>query len=95
MLVCLLNNGHLLAKGMLGLAKTSAVKTLAEALEGDFHRVLFTPDLLPPDLIDTDIHRHEKGEFGFRQGPLFHNTLLTDETNRAPTKVQAALLDDG
>ena len=93
MLVCLLSNGHLLVEGMPGLAKTTAVKALSEAIEGDFHRVQFTPDLLPSDLIGTDIYRHEKGEFEFRQGPLFHNILLADEVNRAPAKVQSALLE--
>ncbi|CAK0763222.1 MoxR-like ATPase [Gammaproteobacteria bacterium] len=93
MLICLLSNGHLLVEGMPGLAKTTAVKTLAEAIEGDFHRIQFTPDLLPSDLIGTDIYRHEKGEFEFRQGPLFHNILLADEVNRAPAKVQSALLE--
>lgn len=93
MLICLLSNGHLLVEGMPGLAKTTAVKTLAEALEGDFHRIQFTPDLLPSDLIGTDIYRHEKGEFEFRPGPLFHNILLADEVNRAPAKVQSALLE--
>ncbi|AFL74025.1 MoxR-like ATPase [Thiocystis violascens DSM 198] len=93
MLVCLLSDGHLLVEGMPGLAKTTAVKALAESLEGDFHRIQFTPDLLPSDLIGTDIYRHEKGEFEFRQGPLFHNLLLADEVNRAPAKVQSALLE--
>ncbi|MFY9973868.1 MAG: MoxR family ATPase [Chromatiaceae bacterium] len=93
MLICLLSDGHLLVEGMPGLAKTTAVKALAESLEGDFHRVQFTPDLLPSDLIGTDIYRHEKGEFEFRQGPLFHNILLADEVNRAPAKVQSALLE--
>jgi len=93
MLVCLLSDGHLLVEGMPGLAKTTAVKALAESIEGDFHRVQFTPDLLPSDLIGTDIYRHEKGEFEFRQGPLFHNILLADEVNRAPAKVQSALLE--
>ncbi|MEJ2609197.1 MAG: AAA family ATPase [Candidatus Thiodiazotropha sp.] len=93
MLICLLSNGHLLIEGLPGLAKTTAVKTLAEAIEGDFHRIQFTPDLLPSDLIGTDIYRHEKGEFEFRQGPLFHNILLADEVNRAPAKVQSALLE--
>jgi MoxR-like ATPase len=78
---------------MPGLAKTTAVKSLADAIEGDFHRVQFTPDLLPSDLIGTDIYRHEKGEFEFRPGPLFHNVLLADEVNRAPAKVQSALLE--
>ncbi len=93
MLVCLLSNGHLLVEGMPGLAKTTAVKTLSDAIEGDFHRVQFTPDLLPSDLIGTDIYRHEKGDFEFRPGPLFHNILLADEINRAPAKVQSALLE--
>ncbi|AGA89921.1 MoxR-like ATPase [Thioflavicoccus mobilis 8321] len=93
MLVCLLSDGHLLVEGMPGLAKTTAVKALAEAVEGDFHRIQFTPDLLPSDLIGTDIYRHEKGEFEFRPGPLFHNVLLADEVNRAPAKVQSALLE--
>ncbi|WP_457675491.1 AAA family ATPase [Thiolapillus sp.] len=93
MLVCLLADGHLLVEGMPGLAKTTAVNALSEALEGDFHRVQFTPDLLPSDLVGTDIYRHEKAEFEFRPGPLFHNILLADEVNRAPAKVQAALLE--
>ena len=93
MLICLLSDGHLLVEGMPGLAKTTAVKALADSLEGDFHRIQFTPDLLPSDLIGTDIYRHEKGEFEFRQGPLFHNILLADEVNRAPAKVQSALLE--
>ncbi len=93
MLVCLLSDGHMLVEGMPGLAKTSAVKALAEAIEGDFHRIQFTPDLLPSDLIGTDIYRQERGEFEFRPGPLFHNMLLADEVNRAPAKVQSALLE--
>jgi len=93
MLICLVSEGHLLVEGMPGLAKTTAVKALAEAIEGDYHRIQFTPDLLPSDLIGTDIYRHEKGEFEFRAGPLFHNILLADEVNRAPAKVQSALLE--
>jgi MoxR-like ATPase len=93
MLICLISEGHLLVEGMPGLAKTTAVKSLAEAIEGDYHRIQFTPDLLPSDLIGTDIYRHEKGEFEFRAGPLFHNILLADEVNRAPAKVQSALLE--
>ncbi|MES9939253.1 MAG: AAA family ATPase [Candidatus Thiodiazotropha sp. 6PLUC2] len=93
MLICLISDGHLLIEGLPGLAKTTAVKALAEGIEGDFHRIQFTPDLLPSDLIGTDIYRHEKGEFEFRQGPLFHNILLADEVNRAPAKVQSALLE--
>jgi MoxR-like ATPase len=93
MLICLVSEGHLLVEGMPGLAKTTAVKALAESIEGDYHRIQFTPDLLPSDLIGTDIYRHEKGEFVFRAGPLFHNILLADEVNRAPAKVQSALLE--
>jgi MoxR-like ATPase len=93
MLVCLLSDGHLLVEGLPGLAKTTAVNALSDAVEGDFHRIQFTPDLLPSDLVGTDIYRHDKGEFEFRPGPLFHNILLADEVNRAPAKVQAALLE--
>jgi len=93
MLVCLLSDGHMLVEGMPGLAKTTAVRALAEAIEGDFQRIQFTPDLLPSDLIGTDIFRQESGEFEFRRGPLFHNLLLADEVNRAPAKVQSALLE--
>jgi MoxR-like ATPase len=93
MLVCLLSDGHMLVEGMPGLAKTTAVRSLAAAVEGDFHRIQFTPDLLPSDLIGTDIYRQESGEFEFRPGPLFHNMLLADEVNRAPAKVQSALLE--
>ncbi|MBE9563055.1 MAG: AAA family ATPase, partial [Proteobacteria bacterium] len=93
MLICLLSDGHILVEGMPGLAKTTAVKSLAEAIEGDFHRIQFTPDLLPADLIGTDIYKHEQGEFEFRAGPLFHDILLADEINRAPPKVQSALLE--
>ncbi len=92
-IICLLSEGHVLVEGMPGLAKTTTIKTLAEAIEGDYHRIQFTPDLLPSDLIGTDIYRHEKGEFEFRPGPLFHNILLADEINRAPAKVQSALLE--
>jgi MoxR-like ATPase len=93
MLVCLLSDGHMLVEGLPGLAKTTAVKTLSEAIEGDFHRIQFTPDLLPSDLIGTDVYRQERGEFEFSPGPLFHNILLADEVNRAPAKVQSALLE--
>ena len=93
MLICLISDGHLLVEGLPGLAKTTAVKALSEAVEGDFHRVQFTPDLLPSDLVGTDIYRYEKGAFEFRPGPLFHNILLADEINRAPAKVQSALLE--
>jgi MoxR-like ATPase len=93
MITCLLSDGHLLVQGLPGLAKTTAVNALSEAIEGDFHRIQFTPDLLPSDLVGTDIYRHEQGKFEFRPGPLFHNILLADEVNRAPAKVQAALLE--
>jgi MoxR-like ATPase len=93
LLVALLANGHVLIEGMPGLAKTTVVKALGEAMEGDFHRIQFTPDLLPSDLIGTDIYRQDAREFEFRAGPLFHNLLLADEINRAPAKVQSALLE--
>jgi MoxR-like ATPase len=93
MLICLLSDGHMLVEGMPGLAKTTAVKALAEAIEGDFHRIQFTPDLLPSDLIGTDVYLQERGEFEFRPGPVFHNVLLADEVNRSPAKVQSALLE--
>jgi MoxR-like ATPase len=92
-LVALLADGHLLVEGPPGLAKTRAVNALATSVEGDFHRVQFTPDLLPADLTGTDIYRPENGEFVFQQGPLFHNLVLADEINRAPAKVQSALLE--
>ncbi len=93
MILTLLCNGHMLIEGMPGLAKTTAAKTLADALEGDFMRIQFTPDLLPSDLIGTEIYLHEKSEFDFRKGPLFNNIILADEINRAPAKVQSALLE--
>ncbi len=93
MLIALLANGHLLVEGAPGLAKTTAIKTLASALEGDFHRIQFTPDLLPADLTGTDIYRPQDGSFSFQRGPIFHNLLLADEINRAPAKVQSALLE--
>lgn len=93
MLVCLLADGHILIEGMPGLAKTSSAKAIAEGIEGDFHRIQFTPDLLPSDLIGTEIYVHEKSDFIFRKGPLFNNILLADEINRAPAKVQSALLE--
>ncbi len=93
MIITLLCDGHMLIEGMPGLAKTTAAKTLADALEGDFMRVQFTPDLLPSDLIGTEIYLHEKSEFDFRKGPLFNNIILADEINRSPAKVQSALLE--
>lgn len=92
-LIALLADGHLLVEGPPGLAKTRAVNALAKGIEGDFHRVQFTPDLLPADLTGTDIYRPETGEFVFQKGPLFHNLVLADEINRAPAKVQSALLE--
>ncbi|MDH5216874.1 MAG: MoxR family ATPase [Gammaproteobacteria bacterium] len=91
--IALLADGHLLVEGAPGLAKTTAIKALSGGLEGDFHRVQFTPDLLPADLTGTEIYRPQDGSFHFQQGPLFHNLLLADEINRAPAKVQSALLE--
>ena len=93
MLVCLLADGHILLEGMPGLAKTRSAKAIAEGIEADFHRIQFTPDLLPSDLIGTEIYIHEKSDFIFRKGPLFNSILLADEINRAPAKVQSALLE--
>jgi len=93
LLIALLADGHLLVEGAPGLAKTRAIKVLSEGVEGDFHRVQFTPDLLPADLTGTDIFRPEDGSFVFQPGPLFHNLVLADEINRAPAKVQSALLE--
>ena len=93
LLIALLADGHLLVEGAPGLAKTKAIKTLAQAIEGDFHRIQFTPDLLPSDVTGTDIYRPEHGTFEFQSGPIFHNLVLADEINRAPAKVQSALLE--
>jgi len=93
LLVALLADGHLLVEGAPGLAKTRAIKVLADGIKADFHRVQFTPDLLPADLTGTDIYRPQDGSFVFQQGPLFHNLVLADEINRAPAKVQSALLE--
>lgn len=93
LLISLLSGGHLLVEGAPGLAKTRAIKTLAEALEGSFHRIQFTPDLLPSDITGTEIFRPADGSFVFQKGPIFHNLLLADEINRAPAKVQSALLE--
>lgn len=93
LLIALLADGHILVEGPPGLAKTRAVKSLADCLEGSFHRVQFTPDLLPSDLTGTDIYRPETGEFQFKAGPIFHSLILADEVNRAPAKVQAAMLE--
>ena len=93
MLMTLLCGGHFLVEGAPGLAKTRAIKALAAIVEGDFHRIQFTPDLLPSDVTGTEIYRPEDGSFNFQQGPIFHNLILADEINRAPAKVQSALLE--
>ncbi len=93
MLVALLARGHLLGEGGPGLAKTLAVKTVAEAMQGEFKRIQFTPDLVPADLIGTRIYDQKSGEFRTSLGPVFTNLLLADEINRAPAKVQSALLE--
>ncbi|KTC76986.1 AAA family ATPase [Legionella brunensis] len=93
LLIALLADGHLLVEGAPGLAKTRAVKELSGVVEGDFHRIQFTPDLLPGDLTGTDVYRPENGSFVFQPGPIFHHMILADEINRAPAKVQSALLE--
>ncbi|MGQ0658585.1 MAG: AAA family ATPase [Chromatiales bacterium] len=93
LLIALLTDGHLLVEGAPGLAKTRAVRVLADGLDGTFHRIQFTPDLLPSDLTGTEIYRPQDGSFRFQRGPLFHNLVLADEINRAPAKVQSALLE--
>jgi MoxR-like ATPase len=93
MLVGLLCDGHLLLEGLPGLAKTTAVKSLATAINTSFQRIQFTPDLLPADILGTQIYRPDKGTFEIRTGPIFNNIILADEINRAPAKVQSALLE--
>lgn len=93
MLIGLLADGHILVEGAPGLAKTRAINVLSKGIQGDFHRVQFTPDLLPADLTGTEIFRPQQGTFEFQKGPLFHNLILADEINRSPAKVQAALLE--
>jgi len=93
LIMALLCNGHLLVEGAPGLAKTTAIKVLADRIEGDFHRIQFTPDLLPADLTGTEIYRPTEGTFEFQRGPIFHNLILADEVNRAPAKVQSAMLE--
>jgi len=93
LLIAVLADGHLLVEGAPGLAKTKAIKDLAEGLEADFHRIQFTPDLLPADITGTEIYRPDTASFSFQQGPIFHNLVLADEINRAPAKVQSALLE--
>ena len=92
-LVCLLADGHLLIEGVPGLAKTLTIKTTAQVLGGTFNRIQFTPDLMPSDLVGTRIYRPKDGEFDVELGPVFCNFLLADEINRAPAKVQSALLE--
>jgi len=93
LLVALLADGHLLVEGPPGLAKTRAIKAMAHAVEGDAQRIQFTPDMLPADLTGSEVYRPEDGSFRFQRGPLFHNLILADEINRAPAKVQSALLE--
>ena len=93
LVVALLARGHILVEGVPGLAKTMAVKTLSRAIGGEFHRIQFTPDLMPADLIGTRIYNQKTGEFNTSLGPVFTNLLLADEINRAPAKVQSALLE--
>ena len=93
LLIVLLADGHLLVEGAPGLAKTRAIKALGNKIEGDFQRIQFTPDLLPADVTGTDIYRPQEGSFTFQAGPVFHNLVLADEINRAPAKVQSALLE--
>jgi MoxR-like ATPase len=93
LVVALLARGHILVEGVPGLAKTLAIKTLAEAIGGDFKRIQFTPDLVPADLVGTRIYNQKTGEFNISFGPVFTNLLLADEINRAPAKVQSALLE--
>jgi MoxR-like ATPase len=93
MLIALLADGHILVEGAPGLAKTSAIKILARGIDGEFHRIQFTPDLLPADLTGTEVFQPQKASFKFQKGPLFHNFILADEINRSPAKVQSALLE--
>ena len=93
LLIALLCNGHILLEGVPGLAKTLAVKTLADALNVDFNRIQFTPDLLPADITGTQLFDQKSGGFSIRKGPVFSNFILADEINRAPAKVQSALLE--
>lgn len=93
LMIALLADGHLLVEGAPGLAKTRAIQALSQAVRSDFHRIQFTPDLLPADITGTEVFRQQDGTFQFQQGPLFHNLILADEINRAPAKVQSALLE--
>ena len=93
LLIALLADGHLLVEGVPGVAKTRAINSLSKGISGDFHRIQFTPDLLPSDVTGSDIFHPEDGSFSFSPGPIFHNLVLADEINRAPAKVQSALLE--
>jgi MoxR-like ATPase len=93
MLIGLICDGHILLEGLPGLAKTTAVRSLASAINTSFQRIQFTPDLLPADILGTQIYRPDSGKFEIRKGPIFHNIILADEINRAPAKVQSALLE--
>jgi len=93
MMIGLLCDGHLLLEGLPGLAKTTAVKTLAATIRTTFQRIQFTPDLLPADILGTQVYRPDNGSFEIKKGPIFHNIILADEINRAPAKVQSALLE--
>ncbi len=93
LLIGLLADGHILLEGVPGLAKTLAINTLSKAIQADFSRIQFTPDLLPADLVGTMIYNQKKEEFIVRKGPMFSNFILADEINRAPAKVQSALLE--
>src|SRR6056297_3580922 len=94
LLVGLLSNGHILLEGVPGLAKTLAIKSLANTINAKYSRIQFTPDLLPADLLGTMIYSQKKEEFSIKKGPIFANFILADEINRAPAKVQSALLED-
>ena len=93
LLIGLLGNGHVLLEGVPGLAKTLAIKTVADAVQGEFSRIQFTPDLLPADVIGTQIYNIKENDFSIKRGPIFANFVLADEINRAPSKVQSALLE--
>ena len=93
LVIALLADGHVLLEGVPGLAKTLLVRTLAQAIDLDFHRIQFTPDLLPSDITGTEVYNPASGEFSVRRGPVFANILLADEINRSPAKVQSALLE--
>ena len=93
LLIGLLGNGHVLLEGVPGLAKTLAIKTLADAVEGEFSRIQFTPDLLPADVVGTMMYNIKDNDFTIKKGPIFANFVLADEINRAPSKVQSALLE--